>query len=114
MELRAALSYQRTHQELYYWCSTHQHEVDFIIGDEGAVEVKANQRITTRDSKGLRALKEEGICQRFYLVSRDPVERLENGSHAGRRRIFLNRLGAGALQSASGLSLSPRSPHRRS
>lgn len=97
MELRAALSYQRTHQELCYWRSTHQHEVDFIIGDEVAIEVKASQRTTKRDGKGLRALQEEGICQRFYLVSQDPIERLDNGVHAVHWRTLLSRLWAGDL-----------------
>jgi len=97
MELRAALSYQRTHQELSYWRSTRQHEVDFIIGDEIAIEVKASQRVTTRDGKGLRALQEEGMLKRFYLVSQDPVERIADDIHSVHWQTFLSRLGAGTL-----------------
>ena len=97
MELRAALSYQRTHQELSYWRSTHQHEVDFIIGDDIAIEVKASQRVTKRDGKGLRALQEEEVLQRFYLVSQDPVDRVSDDIHWLHWRTFMSRLGAGTL-----------------
>lgn len=97
MELRAALSYHRVHKELSYWRSTHHHEVDFIIGDEVAVEVKASQRVSDRDGAGLRALKEEGALKRFYLVSQDPVELVKEDIQRVHWQTFLTRLWAGDL-----------------
>ncbi|HXG20593.1 MAG TPA: ATP-binding protein [Methylomirabilota bacterium] len=97
MELRAALSYHRVHKELSYWRSTHHHEVDFIIGDEVAVEVKASQRVSDRDGHGLRALKEEGTIKRFYLVSQDPVEMVKEGIQRVHWQTFLSRLWQGEL-----------------
>jgi len=97
MELRAALSYQRTHQELAYWRSTHQQEVDFIIGDEVAIEVKASQRVSERDGRGLQALQEEGMLKRFYLVSQDPVEMVKGSIQRVHWQTFLTRLWAGTL-----------------
>lgn len=97
MELRAALSYQRRRQELTYWRSTHQQEVDFLIGDEIAIEVKASTRVHERDGKGLRALQEEGIVKRFYLVSQDLQEMASNNIQRLHWRTFLGRLWSGTL-----------------
>jgi predicted AAA+ superfamily ATPase len=97
MELRAALSYHRIHKELFYWRSTHQQEVDFIVGDEVAIEVKASKRVSDRDGRGLRALKEEGTIKRFYLVSQDPVEMVKEGIQRVHWQTFLSRLWAGGL-----------------
>lgn len=94
MELRAALSYHRVHKELAYWRSTHQQEVDFIIGDEVAIEVKASKRVSDRDGRGLRALKEEGAIKRFYLVSQDPVEMVKEDIQHVHWQTFLTRLWA--------------------
>jgi predicted AAA+ superfamily ATPase len=73
MELRAWLSYRRRPEPLTYWRSTSQFEVDFLVGDDVAIEVKATRRVTDRDRRGLRALAEEQIVKRFYLVSEDPI-----------------------------------------
>jgi len=73
MEIRAFLNYRRKGVELSYWRSTHGYEVDFLIGQEIAVEIKASQKITKRDFKGLKALKEEGVFKKYILVSQDPI-----------------------------------------
>ncbi len=75
-ELRAYLSYRRLKHTLAFWRSTHQHEVDFTIGTHAAIEVKATQRTTERHLSGIKALSEEGIFQKFYLISQDPIERV--------------------------------------
>jgi predicted AAA+ superfamily ATPase len=67
-ELRAYLSYERLEAELCYWRSAHQLEVDFIIGDEVAIEVKATSRPNSDDLKGLRAIAEEGKWRKRILV----------------------------------------------
>ena len=76
MELRAYLAYRRLDlHELNFWRTKHGQEVDFIVGDEIAVEVKASNRVSERDLKGLRALAEEGVFKNFYLVSNDRTTR---------------------------------------
>ena len=70
-ELRANRSYQRTHVPLSFWRSTAQHEVDFCLGDQIAIEVKSTQRLTDRHFHGLKALKEENVFKRFVMVSFD-------------------------------------------
>ena len=72
MELRAYLAYrQRNLTELSFWRTKHGQEVDFLIGKELAIEVKASTHVSTRDLKGLRVLAEEGVFKKFYLVSQD-------------------------------------------
>jgi hypothetical protein len=72
-------------------------EVDFIIGNEVAIEVKASKRMSDRDGAGLRALKEEGMVKRFYLVSQDPLEMVKEGIQRVHWQTFLTRLWDGDL-----------------
>ena len=58
---------------LNYWRSKNGHEVDFLIGERTAIEVKASKKISRNDFKGLNYLKEEGIFKNFILVSQDPI-----------------------------------------
>ena len=73
MEIRAYLSYKRIKHPLSYWRSVHGYEVDFLIGTNTAVEIKASQKTVKRDLKGLKALEEEHIFKNYILVSQDPV-----------------------------------------
>jgi predicted AAA+ superfamily ATPase len=70
-ELRCYRSYQRTHQPITFWRSTADHEVDFCLGNEIAIEVKSTQRLGDSHFKGLIALKEEKIFKRFIMISFD-------------------------------------------
>ena len=78
IELRALLSYRRIREELCFWRSTHGHEVDFLIGEEIAVEVKASKRVNARDTKGLKALQDEQVFKHYFLVSNDPIEKYQD------------------------------------
>lgn len=99
MELRAYLSYERKDLELAYWRSTSQFEVDFIVGDELAIEVKSTDLVTDRHLKGLRALKEEkNLVRNFMVVSLDKHPRTtEDGIHIVPWRVFTERLWASEL-----------------
>lgn len=74
MEVRAWLGYRRRNDELCYWRSVYQHEVDFVVGDHTAIEAKATRKVTPRDLRGLRAIGAEGRLRRLLLVSEDRVE----------------------------------------
>lgn len=92
MEIRAYLSYRRNKLPLTYWRSTHGHEVDFLIGEKTAVEVKAAAHLTPGDFKGLKALAEERVFTDYFLVSQDPVASRQADIRAIHWEDFLNRL----------------------
>jgi predicted AAA+ superfamily ATPase len=66
-ELQTSCDY-KIHKSLHTWRSTSQFEVDFILDETWAIEVKAKTHITKQDLKGLNALKEEGLCTRYSVV----------------------------------------------
>jgi predicted AAA+ superfamily ATPase len=70
-EIRAFLSYSKHRVELSFWRTKHQQEVDFIIGDEIAIEVKSSKRVSDCDHSGLKALGEEKTWKRRIVVSFD-------------------------------------------
>jgi len=78
MEIRAYLSYKRKKVQLSYWRSVHGYEVDFLMGRQTAVEVKASQKISQRDFKGLKALEEEKVFKNYILASQDPINPRED------------------------------------
>jgi len=56
-------------ESLSYWRSTSGYEVDFIIGNHTALEVKAKENLSPTDLKSLRALSEEKKMKRYLCVS---------------------------------------------
>lgn len=76
MELRAYLSYHRIKLPLHYWRTRDGLEVDFIVGNDLAVEVKASDNIQHKDLRGLRALAEEGQIKKRVLVCMEEQGRL--------------------------------------
>jgi predicted AAA+ superfamily ATPase len=74
-EVRAYVSYQRLRHRLQYWRSTSGFEVDLIVGQEMAIEIKSASLVSDKHLKGLRALKEEGLVKNYGVVSLDPEVR---------------------------------------
>jgi predicted AAA+ superfamily ATPase len=98
LELRAFLAYQNIHLPLQYWRSTSHAEVDFIIGDKLAIEVKATDLVKDKHLKGLKALKEEGLIKTYGVISLDPHERLtDDGIIIWPWKQFLKKLWAGEI-----------------
>lgn len=98
LEVRAYLSYARKQIELQYWRSTSQFEVDLVLGTDLAVEIKSSNLIQEKHLKGIRALKEEGIHQRFIVVSLDSHKRItEDGIEIMPWEDFLDKLWKNAL-----------------
>ncbi len=62
--------------DLQYWRSTSSKEVDLILSDEFAIEIKSSLQAKESYLSGLRALKEENIVNQYWLVSLDPVEKI--------------------------------------
>ncbi|EKD50980.1 MAG: hypothetical protein ACD_62C00377G0001 [uncultured bacterium] len=95
LELRAYLSYSRIKENLTFWRSINGQEVDFLIGEKVAIEVKATNRITSSDTKGLRTLAEEGVFKKYYLVSQDETIMKKDFIECLHWKEFLNRLWSG-------------------
>jgi predicted AAA+ superfamily ATPase len=98
LELRAYLDYRRLDHPLTYWRSRSQFEVDFVMGDEVAVEVKGKSLVSSRELKGLQALSEDTTLRRKILVcsEREP-RRLEGGIDVLPIETFLRQLWGGEL-----------------
>lgn len=79
-------------ENLYYWRTTSQFEVDFIVMDKIGVEVKATSKVVSSDLKGLRALREENKLDAYILVSLDKHPRTEDGILLLPVAEFLERL----------------------
>jgi predicted AAA+ superfamily ATPase len=82
-------------EPLTYWRSTSGFEVDFIVGDHTAVEVKARANLSAQDLKSLAALAEERKLKRYLCVSLEPRARQISGVTVLPYREFLEALWEG-------------------
>ena len=98
LELRAWLDYRRRDHDLTFWRSQSGFEVDFVVGNDVAVEVKATRRVSPRDLRGLRALADEVPLKQRLVVSLEPRERTtDEGVRVLPVATFLQRLWADEL-----------------
>ncbi len=97
-ELRSYLSYMRLDVPLHYWRTQSQIEVDFLIGTDIAIEVKASARPGKKETKGLLALKEEIPLQRMFVVCREQFPRTtDDGVEIAPVEYFLKELWDGKV-----------------
>jgi predicted AAA+ superfamily ATPase len=90
-ELRSYADYV-SGESLSYWRTTSGFEVDCILGDHTAVEVKARENLSPQDLKSLRALAEEKKLKRYLCVSLEPRPRQLAGVTVLPLRDFLDAL----------------------
>jgi predicted AAA+ superfamily ATPase len=91
-ELQAYLSYRRRPEKLRFWRSQDKKEVDFIIGNDIAIEVKATRKLAPADFSGLKAIRDENILKKFIVVSHDPVDIVNDGIHRIHWKTFVKQL----------------------
>ncbi len=96
-ELRAYADY-RDAGDLRYWRTTSGFEVDFVLGDYLAVEVKSARHVTERDMRGLHAIREEKSFRHCVLVCREPRSRRVGDIEVEPYDTFLEKLWEGAYQ----------------
>lgn len=82
---------------LAYWRSTSNFEVDFVLGDTTAIEIKAKNPVGDRDLRGLRALKEEHRLKQYVVVCLEARPRRVDGIDVLPWKEFLDRLWEGAF-----------------
>ncbi len=86
-------------EPLNYWRSTSGFEVDFILGEHTAVEVKAKENVSARDLKSLWAFAEEKKLKRYLCVSLEPRKRNLGNMTVLPFRDFLEALWSGEFSS---------------
>lgn len=94
-EIRAWLSYAREGRPLTFWRTSHGTEVDFVIGDEVAIEVKSTSNPTDRHLSGLRAIAQERAFRHRVLVfdgGADASPRMVDGIAILPVAFFLKRM----------------------
>jgi predicted AAA+ superfamily ATPase len=82
---------------LAYWRSASNFEVDFVLADAAAIEVKAKNPVGERDLRGLRALREEALLRHYLVVSLEARPRTVDGIQILPWQEFLDRLWSGAF-----------------
>ena len=93
LELRAYLSYSRKQVNMSYWRSTSKFEVDLILNNKWAIEIKSTKSVNDKHLKGLKALKEEGLIENYAVVSCDLNERrTRENINIFPWKIFLDKL----------------------
>lgn len=98
LEIRAFLSYSRKHIDMSYWRSTSQVEVDLVVGNKVAIEIKATELAQDKHFKGLRALKEEKLIKKYITVSLDKTKRVtKDGIIVFPWETFLKKLWKGEI-----------------
>jgi predicted AAA+ superfamily ATPase len=79
-------------ESLGYWRSKSGFEVDFVLGDHTAIEVKAKENVSPQDLRSLQALAEENIVKRLICVSLEPRPRKVGDISVLPLKIFLRAL----------------------
>ncbi len=98
MELKAWHDYNGRKETLCYWRTENGTEVDFVIGDDIAIEVKATRNPTSRNLEGLRKIGEERSFRQRILVCREDMPRMtDEGILILPWREFLHRLWKNAI-----------------
>ena len=100
MELKAFISYRQPELEMRYWRSASGFEVDFVLDDLVAIEVKSG-RVHSTDLKGLTALADDGAIRKRLVVCLEPQPKLLQDGHGQVEclplEVFVARLWSGDL-----------------
>lgn len=92
IELKAYLEIQRITKPLNFWRTVQQDEVDFVIPDDLALEVKASEKVREKMLRGLKKIKQEKKFKHHILVSLDPLPQEIDGIRCMDWRQFLKLL----------------------
>jgi predicted AAA+ superfamily ATPase len=92
IEIKTFLECCSPRSKLSYWRSISGFEVDFVIDQKLAIEVKATKVIHQKHLKGLQALREENIFSRYIVVSLEERVRNVDGIEIWPWSYFLEKL----------------------
>jgi predicted AAA+ superfamily ATPase len=100
LELRAFNDYRRLDRPIRFWGVHGQAEVDFIFGEDTAIEVKGTGRVSPRDLRGLRRIVDDLPLRRRIVVCSEPQpRRTDDGIEVMPVQAFLHDLWENSLGS---------------
>jgi uncharacterized protein len=92
LELIAYREYFSPDSDIHFWRIDDECEVDFIINQEIAIEVKSTDYVQQKDFKGIKAFAARGKCRRKIVVSQDKDLRLVGDIEVIPYHFFLQML----------------------
>ncbi len=96
-ELRSYIDYQTSDGTLHFWRSKSGFEVDFVLNNKVAIEVKAKTPLGKRDFRGIQALQEENKLRRYVIVCMEQRPRRVDGIDILPWNMFLEQLWDGVF-----------------
>lgn len=96
-ELTAYIRYNRKEEKLCYWRTSTGLEVDAVIGDKLAIEIKSTEDVQSKHIKNLKDFKEEHPDFKLMVVSLDNISRNLGDVEQLYIYDFLQQLWAGLL-----------------
>lgn len=98
LEVDLYLKYLNIDKELTYWRSTSKFEVDILIGEEVAIEVKGKSFVTEKDTKGILALAEDlPLIRKIIVANEEYPRKLKSGVEVLPINHFLKSLWNGEI-----------------
>jgi len=98
LELKAFCDYCSPATSIKYWRTHSKIEVDFLVGEKVAIEVKSSTRLSPSDEKGLHALSEDLDLSRKIIVCKERQPRkTESGVEILPVNHFLKALWSGDI-----------------
>ena len=97
LELKAYLEYKKRDDSLSFWRTQTGEEVDFILGDQVAIEVKSTNLINESHLSGLKAIEKEHQFKRKILISQDSHSRRVGDIEIFPYLLFIEKLWAGEI-----------------
>lgn len=97
LELKAYIDYFSSDSHLSFWRIDEENEVDFIINEKIAIEVKANELIQEKNLKGLIRFSQNSKVDKKIVVSLDKNKRKMGDIVVYPYQIFLSDLWAGKI-----------------
>lgn len=94
-EIRAWQSYSKDRRPLHFWRDRSGNKVDFILGDESAIEVKSSTMVHPGQLKGLKFFSQDLALKHKVVVSRDSAPRRIDDIEILPWQVFLDQLWAG-------------------
>lgn len=98
-ELIAYKDYVLPDTEITYWRTQDKLEVDFILNDKVAIEVKNSEKVGKSDIKGMRALQQEFPNMKYLVVCNTLLNYVEDGIEYMSVQKFLEDLWGGVILS---------------